>query len=968
MNSRRIALSLCLLQFGFAAAGDLMDILPVTNSILEVQLREGHIDYFGVDPVSGEPYKWDWKRNVVYHDLLSYRILDRAEYHIGSSTDTSFKSGMPLHIGLKQRGTDIHSQYIKSDPPFLHDYRLYLLLPAPMKSGQTYTVAVHPSIKNRQYLTFTFNENELRSPTIKVSQIGYPQNAPKYAYLSMWMGDMNYGDIQAGALPLDSFAGAPFHVYDLNTNTIARSYTSGIVLQKSKTENDNTLGNWTRADVWEANFSDFTTPGRYCIVVEGIGRSFPFEIRNDIYRAPFYTAMRGMYYARQGIVKRLDEFDGRIYPRAKHPDDIPHFYDPTPHADQNFIGHKVKDFDYASNPIDGIWGHYHDAGDWDYYADSHWRLPQTMLLLYDMNSAAFSDGDIGNVYKLKESDAQWIDEGKSGIPDLLDEARWMIEFGKRSRHALMDSGYGSGGVPGYVGRDACNKTASWLDDRPILVKAESMSASFGYASAAAYFAHCLDKFAGGSHPESAEWLKEAKEAYAWAAARAGADTVWQRQTAAVTLYLVTGDTAYQNDYARVRNVDPRIGHGAWGGILDVQVAEAIYLVTCGDKPNLHDSLYGAVKTRMLRRALDVTNNHKLDDRGYRVGGIESGQGINVGMFSIPHTIFLAVAHKLTGEERWLDYMHTTMAYFLGGNQRNTVTITGLGHQSEKAVFHPDSWYLLDFNSKVYVNPFLPGYSAPNSPAYDVGGDYGETWARTSLLPTTHNWPQGEIRVDSRWSIAGSEFTIGHCNLWWIFATGYMLNKGETFTPQSRPTLKLDMAGSDLSIAAPVELKVTASAHTERVQYYYGWRYIGESRNKDAGFALRWDMAESGLASGDSVEITAVATDKWGQLSMPSKDAERQFIISGQTVSALASNIATTPMRRHTVRINPVTRTIQLPHSPGTLTAYTLQGRLVWTMEVTPKLAGNMHPISREWAKAILQLRFMPEDAGKKIVR
>lgn len=55
--------------------------------------------------------------------------------------------------------------------------------------------------------------------------------------------------------------------------------------------------NLTGSDVWSADFVA-AEPGRYRIVVEGVGCSPDFEVSADIYREPFRYSVRGYYYMR----------------------------------------------------------------------------------------------------------------------------------------------------------------------------------------------------------------------------------------------------------------------------------------------------------------------------------------------------------------------------------------------------------------------------------------------------------------------------------------------------------------------------------------------------------------------------------------------------------------------------------------------------------------------------------------------
>jgi len=60
------------------------------------------------------------------------------------------------------------------------------------------------------------------------------------------------------------------------------------------------LNHDTQEPLGAADFSAVTQPGEYLLDVPGVGRSAPFRIAKDIYREPYYTAMRGFYLWRCG--------------------------------------------------------------------------------------------------------------------------------------------------------------------------------------------------------------------------------------------------------------------------------------------------------------------------------------------------------------------------------------------------------------------------------------------------------------------------------------------------------------------------------------------------------------------------------------------------------------------------------------------------------------------------------------------
>jgi hypothetical protein len=160
-----------------------MDILPVTDRILMVHIRDGHIDTYGIGQRDSD--------NKVYHDPTDTgRAVDRRNYSITSSDDRNYrKSRNPLNIGRKSKGWDYQSE--NYSPPFIWQHWIYIELPHAMKQGGTYTVHLDNITGNRSSFTFEYDVNRLRSETVRVNMAGFPERGPKFAYLSHWMGDFN---------------------------------------------------------------------------------------------------------------------------------------------------------------------------------------------------------------------------------------------------------------------------------------------------------------------------------------------------------------------------------------------------------------------------------------------------------------------------------------------------------------------------------------------------------------------------------------------------------------------------------------------------------------------------------------------------------------------------------------------------------------------------------------------------------
>jgi len=136
--------------------------------------------------------------------------------------------------------------------------------------------------------------------------------------------------------------------------------------------------------VWIGDFSPLSVPGRYRIVL-GTGASYPFTVGSAVYDQPLRAAQRFFYYQRA--------FTGITMPYAEGP---------WTHA---------SDLNKAPPGVVKGW---HDAGDYAIYMPT---MAQAIFWMLE----AWSDFS-------PSEDGTNIPESGNGIPDLLDEARWGLEW------------------------------------------------------------------------------------------------------------------------------------------------------------------------------------------------------------------------------------------------------------------------------------------------------------------------------------------------------------------------------------------------------------------------------------------------------------------------------------------------------------------------------------------------------------
>lgn len=161
---------------------------------------------------------------------------------------------------------------------------------------------------------------------------------------------------------------------------------------------------------WWFDFSDVTTPGTYTVVdVDKNVRSVEFEIADDVYRSVLKHAVRMFYYQRVGFAKSAATVGSDWADGASH---LGSGQDPQAHAwTAKTDAALVKD----------LRGGWYDAGDYNKY--TAWGAGTVISLLhaYEENPTAFGD-DSG------------IAESGNGIPDILDEVKWELDWLERMQN------------------------------------------------------------------------------------------------------------------------------------------------------------------------------------------------------------------------------------------------------------------------------------------------------------------------------------------------------------------------------------------------------------------------------------------------------------------------------------------------------------------------------------------------------
>jgi hypothetical protein len=238
--------------------------------------------------------------------------------------------------------------------------------------------------------------------------------------------------------------------------------------------------------VWWYDFSSVTKPGSYYVLdKQNRTRSDVFKIAENVYSQVLTQAVRSFFYQRAGMAKEA-RFAGRGWA-----DGASHL---GPLQDR-----QCRRFNALSDPATekDLQGGWYDAGDFNRYTS--WEAIAVMGLINAYLTAPQAFGDDSG-----------IPESFNAIPDVLDEAKWGLDFLVRMQN-------GDGSVLSIVGVDQASPPSSAKGPSkygPANTSA-TLNAAAAYALGAKVFAQ---QNSSAMKAYSKDLLARAKKAYGWAEA------------------------------------------------------------------------------------------------------------------------------------------------------------------------------------------------------------------------------------------------------------------------------------------------------------------------------------------------------------------------------------------------------------------------------------------------------------------
>jgi hypothetical protein len=257
------------------------------------------------------------------------------------------------------------------------------------------------------------------SPVIHVNQEGYFPSGPKKAMIGYYLGT-------AGELPID-----PQEKFQIIAAD-GRVVHAGRL--RPRPDEGYTYSPVPYQSVYEADFSALRAPGRYRLVVPGLGASLPFAVDEGIALGLARTYALGIYHQRCGGENALPFT--RFVHAACHtaPAAVPSPQEEFPftwkaiarlsaEGEKPPAGAAPRLADEAAQrypfvrkgPVDVAGGH-HDAGDYSKYTSNSALFIHALLFAVDVLPGVAALDNLG------------LPESGDGISDVLQEAKWEVDF------------------------------------------------------------------------------------------------------------------------------------------------------------------------------------------------------------------------------------------------------------------------------------------------------------------------------------------------------------------------------------------------------------------------------------------------------------------------------------------------------------------------------------------------------------
>ena len=478
-----------------------------------------------------------------------------------------------------------------------------------------------------------------------------------------------------------------------------------------------------------ANFSAFTKPGQY-IIISGQHKSYPFEIKNELYKN-VATAVLKAYYFQRASMPLEAAFAGQWQRRGFHPDDVVYIH-PTAASAQRPEGSTISST-----------GGWYDAGDYNKYIVNSGITMGTIFSAYE---------DFPEYFKKLVTN---IPESNDAVPDILNEAiynlRWMLtmqDLDGGVYNKCTNASFDGMVMPGVTKdkRWVVQKgTAATLDFAAVTAQAARILAPFKKQMPGGLADSCLVASRKAwewalLHPAMEYKQNENNQQFKPAVTTGGyGDNHFQDEWfwAASELFLTTKeDKFYQVVALRVQDT---IGLPSWNNVGMMGIYSFLHFAN--QLPATYGSTVAAMKAKILAMADAYLEKTKSNAFGTVMGQSAKDFVWGSNANAANQGMLLIKSYLLTKEKKYLDHALTNADYLLGRNATGYCLVTGIGSKSPMHPHHRQSV------ADTIVEP-VPGLLAggPN-PGRQDGCQYPFTETETAYVDVDCSYASNEIAIN-----------------------------------------------------------------------------------------------------------------------------------------------------------------------------------------------------------------------------
>ncbi len=477
----------------------------------------------------------------------------------------------------------------------------------------------------------------------------------------------------------------------------------------------------SKEDVKLADFSALDIRGTYQLKLPNGELSHSFHISDEAIKPVSVGAIKAYYFNRASTA--LEEAYAGEFSRAMG------------HADETVIvlPSAATDSRPAGTIIATPKGWY-DAGDYNKYIVNSGISVFTLLAAYENYPAYYDELNLN------------IPESNNTLPDILDETLWNIEW----MATMQDE---DGGV--YNKTTHANFQGAVMPERATAARYVVAKGTAATLDFAAVMAMASRVYAEYLPEESAKWLHQAKEAWAWAKSNPnvaytnppaqngypGVNTGGYGDSdfsdeffwAASELAITTGESSYFGELNLSRNF-------GWPGWPNVETLGILSLI------KHRKSVADQVDTTLIKNKLFGITNALVTQRNSSPYSIPNNS-FYWGSNSAPGNqgIMLMQAFNLTGNIAYFNAALSALDYLLGRNATGYSYVTGFGDKTPLNIHHRQS---KADNIVAPVPGFLAGGPNPHNtddcgnsvyPTSNPAQCYVDNWCSYSTNEITINW-------------------------------------------------------------------------------------------------------------------------------------------------------------------------------------------------------------------------------------